>query len=44
MVVPDRPAYVPKYPEQNPEHEDEAELGFVDSSVALGHPDDPPVV
>ena len=42
MVACDRPAYVPKHADQHAEHEDKSVLGFVDSTIALGHPDNSP--
>lgn len=43
MVTSDCPAYVPKHADEHAEHEDKSVLGFVDSSIALGHPDNGPV-
>lgn len=42
--APDRPADVTKDPKEHTEHEDEPELGLVNTPVPLGYPDDTPVV
>ena len=43
VVVSNRPAYVAKHAEQHRLRQDKPERRLVDASIALGHPDDPPV-
>ena len=43
-IISDCPTDIAKYSKKHAEREGEPEFGLVDTSVAPGHPDDPPIV